>query len=77
MEEIKTKVEKFMNKYIKGTEINDDTDIFELGVVNSLFAMQLVLFVEDEFSISVDNDILGTDRFNSINSICSYIQSQL
>lgn len=77
MEETKAKVEKFIKKYMKGTEISEDTDIFGLGVVNSLFAMQLVLFVENEFSISVDNNVLGTDQFNSINSICAYIQSQL
>jgi acyl carrier protein len=77
MEEIKTKVERFVKKYVKGTEISDDVDIFGLGVVNSLFAMQLVLFVENEFAISVDNNVLGTNQFNSINSICGYIQSQL
>lgn len=77
MEEIKAKVEKFVKKYIKGTEIAEDVDIFSIGAVNSLFAMQLVLFVENEFSISVDNNDLGTDKFNSISSISSYIQERI
>lgn len=77
MEEIRAKIEKFVKKYIKGSEISDDVDIFGLGVVNSLFAMQLVLFVENEFSISVDNNVIGTNKFNSINSICSYVQSHI
>ena len=77
MEEIKTKVTKMVKKYIKGTEFSDDDNIFDMGVVNSLFAMQLVLFVENEFEISVDNDVLGTDEFNSINSICKYIQERM
>ena len=77
MEEIKKKVTKMVKKYIKGTEFSDDDNIFDMGVVNSLFAMQLVLFVENEFEISVDNDVLGTDEFNSINSICKYIQERM
>ena len=73
MNEVKTIIEKFIERYINMNEIDAEADIFGLGVVNSLFVMQLVLFVEQKFSITVDNNDINTDNFNSINSIAKYI----
>ncbi|MEC2503534.1 phosphopantetheine-binding protein, partial [Bacillus cereus] len=39
-----------------GIEFNDDTEIFEEGLVNSLFAIQLMTFLEKEFAIKVTMD---------------------
>ncbi len=69
----KQKVEGFIRRYIKKVRFDEDTDIFSLGVINSLLAMQLALFVEQNFDITVDNDVIGTPKFNSINSIMAYI----
>lgn len=73
MNEIKMKVEKFIGRYVNLEGLDENTDIFKLGVVNSLFAMQLVLFVEQEFSIIVDNNDISTDKFNNVSSITNYI----
>ena len=45
------KVKAFLNQFFNSSEIGDDQDFFTMGFVNSLFAMQLVLFVEKEFTI--------------------------
>ena len=37
----------------EGVLLGDDDNIFELGLVDSLFAIQLVLFVEGEFGINI------------------------
>lgn len=74
---VKQKVEGFIKRYITKVNFDEDTDIFGLGVVNSLFAMQLVLFVEQNFDISVDNNDIGSEKFNSINSIVAYIQERV
>lgn len=73
----KQKVEEFIKRYITKVNFDEDTDIFGLGVVNSLFAMQLVLFIEQNFDISVDNNDIGSEKFNSINSIVAYIQERV
>lgn len=77
MNEIRSKIESFIRRYVKSDKLEDSDDIFSKGLVNSLFAMQLVLYIEQEFSIAVDNDVLGTDRFNSINSICHYVNEEV
>lgn len=76
MNSIKTKVLEFIKRYSKVENINEDENIFNMGFINSLFSMQLILFIEKEFDISVDNDDLGTDKFNTLNSIFSYIEDR-
>ena len=42
--------------------------------MNSLMAMQLVLFVEKEFGVSVDNDDLDLANFRSVNRVAEFVQ---
>jgi len=70
---INEKIKKFLQKHIKKTDLKDDDDIFKTRLVNSLFAMQLVLFVEKEFNIKVEQQDLDLKNFNSIISIVNFI----
>jgi acyl carrier protein len=45
-----------------------------MGFVNSLFAMQLVLFVEKEFDVRVENDDLDLENFRSANAIVRFVE---
>ena len=73
-EEIKTEIRSFLAKHIRNTNIEDGGDLFTSGLVNSLFAMQLVLFVEKEFKIVVANEDLNLDNFKTISAIANLIQ---
>jgi methoxymalonate biosynthesis acyl carrier protein len=73
-EEIRTKVREFISQFIRAHEFKNDDDIFALGFVNSLFAMQLVLFVENEFGLTVENDDLDLDNFRSVNAISGLVE---
>ncbi len=73
-DETKEKIRAFFGKYIKKTDIEDDEDIFGTKLVASLFAMQLVLFVEKEFKIQVENQDLDLKNFNSVNAITGFIE---
>lgn len=77
LKEIKLKIRNFMGEVFKNNEIDDDDDIFEKGFVNSLFAMQLVMFVEKEFGVVIENEDLDLKNFRSINSVTTLIQSKL
>ncbi|MFG1610301.1 hypothetical protein [Actinoplanes sp. NPDC049265] len=57
-----------------GHEIRDDDDMFALGVVNSLFAIQLVRFVEIEFALRAERDDLDIDNFCSINALTAFVR---
>ncbi|MFD3268957.1 acyl carrier protein [Paenibacillus dendritiformis] len=74
MEAAKVKIKQFLSRFFRKHELQDDEDIFSLGFVNSLFAMQLVMFLEKEFHIRVDNKDLDINNFRSINKIVELIE---
>ena len=74
MEETKVRVRAFLARYLQNYDLQDDQDIFSLGFINSLFAMQLVLFVEKDFGVDVTNDDLDIDNFRTINAIAALVE---
>jgi methoxymalonate biosynthesis acyl carrier protein len=73
MDETQTKIKAFLSRFFKNHDLQPDEDIFSLGFVNSLLAMQLVAFVEKEFGISVADADLDLDNFRSIRSIADLV----
>lgn len=72
--EIKETVKGFLQKKIgddKSFSFSDD--IFKLGLVNSLFALELVVFLENSFGIAVENEDLNLQNFNTIDNIEGFI----
>lgn len=76
MDEQKAKIRTFLSKYLRNHDVSDDADIFALGFVNSLFAMQLVMFVEREFGITVENEDLNMENFQSVNAIVKFVEKK-
>lgn len=74
---IQAKTRTFLQKYFQTLELMDDQDIFALGFVNSLFAMQLVLFVEKEFGLHIEDEDLDIDNFRSLNAIAALVERKL
>lgn len=73
MNPIKQRIKNFLAENVQGADINEDLNLFATGMVNSLFAMQLVLFVEKDFSLTIGTEDLDLDNFKSINSIYELI----
>jgi len=75
--EVKEKIRKFIEGNLvvfeDEAEFSDSDNIFEMGFVNSLFAMKLVSYIETEFEIEVDNDDLEISNFSSVDRIAEYI----
>lgn len=57
-------------------ELSDSDNIFQLGYVNSLFAMKLLNYVENEFGITVENEEMDIRNFSSVNNIARLIASK-
>lgn len=71
---IEQKVKDFLGEFFDVTQISNEDNIFEMGLVNSLFAMQLVNFIEQEFDVTVDNDDLDIENFKNINAISALVK---
>lgn len=52
----------------------DGDNIFELGLVDSFFAIQLVLFIEEEFGINVVDSELDITNFSSVKRIAEFVK---
>ncbi|MEM1319012.1 MAG: phosphopantetheine-binding protein [Bacteroidota bacterium] len=75
---MKDKIKTFLQERIgKEVPLADDDNIFELGLVNSLFALQLVMFLENNFSIEMDNDDLDIKNFSTLNNLESLVLRKL
>jgi methoxymalonate biosynthesis acyl carrier protein len=70
----KNKIKTFFARSFRGYDLGEDEEIFSLGFVNSLFATQLVLFVEKEFAITIDDDDLEMKNFRSIRALSELIE---
>ncbi|MGG1149682.1 acyl carrier protein [Bacillus wiedmannii] len=77
MEHIELSIKKFLSRFFKKYEIQNDEDIFSLGFVNSLFAMQLVLFIEQNFDISVETQDMDLDNFRTVNKMIAFVEKKL
>lgn len=51
-----------------------DQDIFALGFVNSLFAMELVLFIEEAFGFRIPNEALRLENFRTVEAMSAVIR---
>ncbi|MBE9224519.1 acyl carrier protein [Phormidium sp. LEGE 05292] len=73
MKAAKSRIKNFLAQYFGDRELQDDENIFALGFVNSMFAMQLVLFIEKEFEITIENEDLDLENFKSINAMVNLL----
>ena len=60
---------QFMARSFEGRAVDDHDDIFALGFANSLFAMQLVAFVEREFGVEIGSDDPGDLRAGGAEAV--------
>lgn len=78
--ELKEQIRKFIESNLvvfeDEAEFSDSDNIFEMGFVNSLFAMKLVNYIEENFSVQVANDDLEISNFNSVDRITQFIENK-
>ena len=73
MEARKEVIRKFFAEKRKKEVPADDTDLFENGFVDSLFAIEIVVFLEKEFKIKIKNKEITKDNFRNINNIVNVV----
>ncbi|MGC4897462.1 acyl carrier protein [Micromonospora sp. DT31] len=72
--EVRTQIREFIASRYPQQEIADADDIFALGYVNSLFAMELVVFLEKAFRTTIPNGELRIDNFRSVDQMVALFE---
>ncbi len=80
MDPVETKIASYIAENIlfnkNGYPFPKDASFLENGIVDSMNVLELVMFVEENFSIQVsDNDIVP-DNFDSVEKLASFVRSK-
>jgi acyl carrier protein len=56
--------------------LTDETPLLESGILDSLSLLQLVVFLEERFGITVGDADLLPQNFETVNTICAYLRAR-
>lgn len=70
---VRETVTNFLLSSINIQNLSDDDNLFESGIVNSLFAVQLMTFLEKIFAMEIGMDDLDIENFKSVNATTAFV----
>ena len=76
MSETRDKIRAFiLENFLFGNDqgLNDDTSFLDEGIIDSTGILELVSFLEEEFSISVEDDDILPENLDSIKNVVAYL----
>ena len=78
-------METVINEYISQELVRDpallpladETPLLDSGILDSLSLLRLVIFVEERFGVTMDDDAdMLPEHFASVNTICAYLRAR-
>ena len=79
MSDTKSKIRGFIvENFLFGKDdgLKDDTSFLDEGIIDSTGVLELVSFLEEEFSMSVDDEELVPENLDSINNVVAYVEKK-
>ena len=76
-ENLRNLINKNLAIFEDDINFTDEDDIFALGFVNSLFAMKIVNYIEQNFDLEVKDEELDINNFRSISRILRFIEDKV
>ena len=61
---------------VRPDDLAVDTNLIEAGIVDSSGILELIDFLETEFSIMVSDEEIADDHFETIQNILNFIESK-
>jgi acyl carrier protein len=59
---------------LKGYPYSDSTSFIENGVIDSMNVIELVMYVEEQFGITVEDSEVVPANFDSVDRLAQYVQ---
>lgn len=70
-----SRTREFVARHTDGVAVEDDEDLFDSGYANSLFVVQLVMWIERTFDLTIARGDLVLDNFRTIAAIVAFIDA--
>ena len=75
-------IEKQIRRYIAdnflfsddGYQLPDDASFLEEGIVDSTGVLELVMFVEETFDVTVEDEEIAPENFDSVAQLAGYVR---
>ncbi len=81
MSDTREKVRSFiLTTFLDGDEgsvLRDDISLERSHVVDSARVLEIILFLEETFRFTVDNDDAVPDNFDTVNNIVAYVDRKI
>ena len=72
--------EYVVNNFIKGRGLKtllDDDSFLEEGAIDSVGVLELIAFLEETFSVRVEDEEIVPENFDSVNQLVNFVHSKL
>ncbi|MCP4372534.1 MAG: acyl carrier protein, partial [Deltaproteobacteria bacterium] len=68
-----------VENFLFGSEdgLKDETSFLEEGIIDSTGILELVTFLEEEFSITVEDEELVPENLDSINNVTAFLERKI
>ena len=80
MSDPRTKIKNFIiENFLFGNDdgLNDGTSFLEEGIIDSTGVLELVTFLEEEFTIKINDEELIPENLDSVNNIAVYLATKM
>lgn len=67
-------IRSYILENLHAADIDDDCDIFSSGMANSLFAIEMMTFLENTFNIKVTMDDLDMENFRTVEATSRFVR---
>ncbi len=57
--------------------LDSDEDLLEHGMLDSMGIMKLIIYLEETFSIKVEDEEIIPDNFQTLNSMVRYLERKM
>lgn len=71
---IQEQILEFFREKKKADALGFDTDLFQGGYIDSLFALEMVVYLENTFHIRLRNADINEANFRTIDSIAAVVE---
>ncbi len=65
-------IENFL--FEEDDNLKEDTSFLENGIIDSTGVLELVMFIEETYGVSVEDDEIVPENLDSISKIAEYVQ---
>jgi acyl carrier protein len=56
---------------------DDDESLLESGIIDSTGVMEVVVFLEEQFAITIDDDELVADNLDSVSRLAAFVARKI